>query len=72
MAASEYLPAFVIKEAIKNLDKMGEAGTFCTSEAHRTTAIDVTMPVLHPEVILEWVNALDLRISTDQFKSYAT
>lgn len=71
MAASQYLPALVIRAAINNLDKMGEAGSFCTTEAHRTTAINVTMPILHPEVILEWVHALDLRVSTDEFKSYA-
>jgi len=71
MAASQFLPAFVIKAAINRLDKMGEEGIFCTSEAHRTTAINVTMPILHPECILEWVHALDLRISTDKFKSYA-
>ena len=63
MEASSYLPAYAIKQAINYLDKMGEDGKFCTTEAHRTTAINITMPILHPECILEWVHALDLRIS---------
>ena len=62
-AASSFTPAMPIKAAINYLDYKGEQGEFQTTEAQRTLAINVTLPRLHPECILEWVHALDLRIS---------
>ena len=70
-AASSYTPATPIRAAINYLDYLGEQGEFQTTEAQRTIAINNTLPQLHPECILEWVHALDLRISEEQFKSYA-
>lgn len=65
MAASETLPAFVIKASINHLGSLKEDGKYTVSEAHQATAINETMPILHPECILEWVKALDLRISPE-------
>ena len=61
--ASETLSPFVIKCAINNIKTIKEAETFQVSETMKATAVNGTLPIMHPECILEWVEALDLEIS---------
>lgn len=70
-ASDRSLPGVVIRSAINNLSNSAEQNIFTVTEELKARAINDTLPVLHPECILEWVNALGLQISEDQFKNYA-
>lgn len=65
------MPPPIIKVCIKQLSVLIEAEKFTVKGEHMTTAVDHTLPMIHPECILEWVQALNLQISKEQFKTYA-
>mmetsp|Transcript_1013 Transcript_1013/g.1385 ORF Transcript_1013/g.1385 Transcript_1013/m.1385 type:complete len:81 (+) Transcript_1013:547-789(+) len=59
----------VIKSAINHLNKLAETSQFTAAPKYRERA-RVVLERMHPECILEWVKALDLQISQDQYKQY--
>jgi hypothetical protein len=63
IAASPVLQPFVIKVAINHLNSLADKGIYNVSTANMETATNVTLPILHPECILEWVRAISLSIS---------
>lgn len=65
------MPPQIIKACLKHLSGMIESGLFMVSDAHKATAVSQTLPVMHPECILEWVDSLNLQISESEFKTYA-
>ena len=68
--SNERLQPFVIKAAINHLNKLKENNTFIISRKYGDQARDV-LERMHPECILEWVRALDLQISEQEFLEYA-
>ena len=65
VSAGTNLPAFVTKTTINHLSTLQERQTFKPTLSHMGEAVNATLPAMHPECILELVNALDLQVSKE-------
>lgn len=69
-ASNAHLIGFVIRSAINHLHALEESNTFSKERKYQDRARDV-LERMHPECILEWVKALDLQISEEEYMQYA-
>jgi len=61
----------VIRAAINHLNALKEKNKFRPEPAYQAQGLQV-LEMMHPECVLEWVKGLDLQISEEQFKRYAS